>query len=103
MAYQYHRQAAVPRKIADIEPEKDARVRLLVKIINKRPFVFTVDDGSRKEVHVDEGMMNTFEIGDVVRIFARVMPTEMGFELTAELVQNMNGLDMELYKKVLGK
>lgn len=103
MAFQYHRNPAVPRKISRIEPEKDVRVRILGKIFEKTPNGFIIDDGSTKEVVVEQEFMNSFDVGDVVRIFARVLPLEHGFELRAEIIQNMNELDLELYKKVMEK
>ena len=99
--FAYRRMAAAPRRISEIEPEKDIRVQILGRVIDKTDGTLVIDDGSAKaEIIVDE---NNADISDVVRVFARVLPLEEGFELRAEIVQDMSQLDMDLYKKVYGK
>ncbi len=100
--FQYKRQPAVPRKITDINPETDIRVRVLGHVIDKSEGVLVVDDGtSKSEIITDE--FDAFDVDDLVRIFARVLPLENGYELRAEIIQKMNSMDMELYKKVYGE
>src|SRR3972149_6547809 len=94
----YKRASAVPRKIAEINPEKDIRVSILGRIIEKSNGVLVVDEGSgTAEVITEEP---SAEINDIVRIFCRVLPLENGFELRAEIIQVMNSLNMDFYKKV---
>ncbi len=101
--FQYRRLPATPRKIAEINPEKDIRARLLGHVIDKTETSLIIDDGSGKsEVIIEEGT-EKFNINDFLRIFVRVLPLENGFELRGEVVQNMNNLDTELYKKVYGE
>ncbi|HLC67391.1 MAG TPA: hypothetical protein VJI12_00755 [archaeon] len=97
---QYKRLAAAPRKAMEINPEKDVRVRIFGKVIDKVDGTIIVDDGSSAATIVSDTECN---VGDVVRVFARVLPLEDGCELRAEIVQVLNGLDMELYKKVYGE
>ena len=99
MPFQYKRLPAVQKKIADINPEKDIRIRILGRVIDKSDGSFVIDDGSAKAEVVTETELN---INDLVRIFVRVLPLEEGFELRSEIVQDMNSLDMNLYKKVWG-
>ena len=61
--------------------------------------VLVIDDGSAK---VEVTTEQPAEFGDVVRIIARVLPLETGYDLRAELTQDMSKLDMELYRKVMG-
>jgi len=96
---QYKRLAAVPRKALDINPEKDVRVRIFGRVIDKQDGSIIVDDGSSPTPIVTDGQC---EINDVVRVFARVLPLEDGYELRGEIVQVLNELDMELYKKIHG-
>ncbi len=97
----YKRASAQLKRIADIEPEKDIRVQILGRVIDKSDGTLVVDDGSAKaEIITDD---NSAETGDVVRIFARVLPLEEGYELRGEIVQDMSQLDMDLYKKVYEK
>ncbi len=98
--FQYRRLPASPKKIIDINPEKDVRIRLLGKIIDKSDGTIVLDDGSTTTTIVTDA---TCEVNDMVRIFARVLPLEDGFELRGEIVQNVNKLDMELYKKIYGE
>lgn len=99
--FMFRRAPAVPRKISEIEPEKDIRVQVIGRVIDMANGTIVVDDGSAKAEIVLE--TNTAEINDIVRIFARVLPLEEGYELRGEIIQDMSQLDMDLYKKVYGK
>ena len=103
MEFQYRRAPAMQKKISDIN-EKDIRVRILGRIIDKNDSSIVVDDGSgRADIIFDPEMIDIkAEINDMAQVFTRVLPLENGFELRAEIVQNMNGLDYELYKRVFG-
>jgi len=96
--FMYKRAPASPRRISEIVPEKDMRVQIIGRVIDKSDGALIVDDGSAKaEIVVDE---TDADINDTVRIFARVLPLEEGYELRAEIVQDMSGLDLDLYKKI---
>jgi len=100
--FQYKRQPAVLRKITDINPESDIRVRILGHVIDKSEGILVVDDGTSKaEIVTDK--FDAFDIDDLVRIFCRVLPLEQGYELRAEIIQKLNNIDMGLYKKVYGE
>ena len=100
--FQYRRFPAVPRKIKEISPEKDIRVRILGRVIDKYNGTVVVDDGSTKAEIIVEEKFDSISANDIVRIFCRVLPLETSYELRAEIVQNMNDLDMDLYKKIYG-
>lgn len=96
----YKRASATPRKISGISPENDIRVIILGKVVDKADGTLVMDDGSgTAEIVTDQQGAN---FGDTVRVFCRVLPLEEGYELRAEIVHNMNGLDMELYRRVYG-
>lgn len=100
--FQYKRQPALPRKIIGINPETDIRVRIIGHIIDKSDGVLVVDDGSAKsEIMTDD--FDAFDMDDLVRVFARVLPLENGYELRAEIIQKLNSMDMDLYRKVYGE
>jgi len=103
MEFQYRRAPAIQKNISDIN-EKDIRVRLLGRIIDKNDSLIVIDDGTGKaDIVFDPELIDIKAgTGDIVRIFTRVLPLEEGYELRAEIVQGMNGLDYELYKKVFG-
>jgi len=98
--FQYRRLPAKDKMIADIEPEKDIRVRIFGRVIDVSNGVLVVDDGSSNSQIALGNLSVDVNPGDMVRVFARVLPVEEGFELHAEIVQNMKGLNVELYKKV---
>lgn len=88
---------AVSRQVAEIRPE-DIRVSILGTVIDKQEGTLVIDDGTgRVHVTVEEPIT---EAGRLVRVFGRVIPLENGAELHGELIQDMTGLDMELYKQV---
>ncbi len=96
----YKRASATPRKISEISPEKDIRVMLLGKIVDKADGTLIIDDGSATaEIVADQQNAN---VGGIVRVFCRVLPLEDSYELRAEIIQDMNALDMDLYRKVFG-
>lgn len=97
MDAQYKRLPALLKNITDINPEKDVRIRILGRIIDKADGAIVVDDGSSTAQIITD---TSCEIDDLVCVFARVLPLEDGYELRGEIVQNKNGLDMALYKKV---
>ena len=92
------------RRISDIRPD-DVRVRVLGTVIDRDDSRVMVDDGtSRISAVFDKAP----EVGmnQVVRVFGRVIPMEQGFELQADVLQDMSGLDLSLYRRVssaLGK
>ena len=100
--FQYRRLPALPKKITEINPEKDIRIRILGKVIDKSDEVLVVDDGSGKADIITTDLEVTVNIGDTVRVFTRVLPLEDGYELRAEIIQDMTKLDLDLYKKVEG-
>lgn len=100
--FQYKRMVAASRKISDINPEKDIRVRLLGKIIDKYNGIVVVDDGTGKAEIIVEENIDKINMNGIVRAFCRVIPLENGYELRAEIINNMSSLDIELYKKIYG-
>ena len=96
MAFEFRRLPAVPKRIADIT-DKDIRISILGKVIDTVDGVIIVDDGSGKAEIVSE---TEPPVNSLVRIFTRVLPLESGYELRAELVQDMSALDTQLYHAI---
>ena len=95
----YQRLPSKDKKIKDIGPE-DIRVRILGKVIDNDKHL-VVDDGSGKvNLIVEREKRKNLKIGDTVRVFVKVDPLESGFDLYGEIVQKLNDLDIETYKKV---
>lgn len=100
-AFQFRRAPARPRRIADIDPERDMRVRILGRVTDRSQGSITISDGSASaEIILDEVQLPE---SDFIRVFCRVLPLEDGYELRAELAQDAKILDTDLYKKIHGK
>lgn len=100
--FQYKRAPAVLRKISEINPETDIRVRIVGNVIDKTDGSMVIDDGSGSaEIVTDEKGEVQANVNDIVRVFARVLPLEEGYELRAEIIQPMNGLDLNLFRKIM--
>ncbi len=95
------RAAAVPRDITDIDPEQDVRVRVIGTVLEVREDSLVMDDGTgTAEVFVDADALTDVNEGGRIRILGRVLPTPESFELQGEIVQDMSGLDTDLYERV---
>lgn len=109
----FHRAPAVPRRLGEIDAETDIRVRLLCRVVDKTVTGVIVEDvppapaasvpAPQMEVMLEPDVLAALKPDDIVRIFARVLPLENGFELRGEIVQDMAQLDVELYKRVFGE
>jgi len=99
--FSYRRMPAVYRTLDSIEPEKDIRARLLGRVVDKGQGSVFLDDGTKTAEIIMENP-DSVTLNDVIRVFCRVIPLESGCELRAEIVQDMTGVDQDLYKKVKG-
>lgn len=89
---------AVEKKIADIHPESDVRVRILGTVIGLLNNSIVIDDGSGKvEVAFDE-QPSYINQGQFVRIVARVLPLIDGFDCRGECIQVLDNFDVNLYR-----
>ena len=88
------------RKIKEIDISKDARVRILGKILSKSGDSFVVeDDTGNIPVFSSSDIVSRLYDGQMARVYAQVMPDETGcVNLRAELVLDATGLDINLYK-----
>ncbi len=89
---------ALEKKISELGKD-DVRVRLLGMVIDRKDNVIVLDDGTGKINVVFPEPVKT-EANKIVRVFGRVIPSEEGFEIQGEILQDMSGLDMSLYEKV---
>ena len=90
---------ALERRIADIQPESDVRVRLTGTVIDSSTNSVVLDDGSGKiEVYFEEEPK--VRNGQLIRIIARILPLIDGFECKGEVLQTLDGFNLELYKRV---
>jgi len=99
MAYQTH----YPRKkVSSIDPRVDSRIRVVGVVVDKKENTVVIDDGSGKiKAFVDmPSILERMGINQIVRVFGIVLPTESDLEIKADIVQDLSGMDINLYKKV---
>jgi len=98
---QMRRAPARPKKIEDIDPQNDIRLRIIGAVLSKEKDSISLDDGSGSvEVFLEDEQMDDLEEGMRVRVFGRVLPTPDSFELQGEVLQDFSEVDPELYDRV---
>jgi DNA/RNA endonuclease YhcR with UshA esterase domain len=98
---QQRRAAAVPKDIDEIDAKNDIRVRVVGTAISINEDSINLDDGSGTvEVFLNEEQMEEIDENQRVRVLGRVLPTPDSFEIQAEIVQNFEDVDSELYDRV---
>ncbi len=92
----------VKRKIPEINPNIDLKVKILGFVVDKKDDTILLDDGSGKvKIFVDmPGIMEKININQLLRVFGSTLPIDNGFEIKADVVQDLSGLNIDLYKKV---
>ena len=97
------RKPALERKITEIKPDTDIRVRLLGTILNSGQNTIMLDDGSSQIEIVFDDDLSEIKQGQLVRVVARILPLVDGFECKGECIQKLDGFDIELYKSARNK
>jgi len=92
----------IKKIITEINPDTDLKVKLIGFVVDKKDDTVVLDDGSGKvNVFVDiPSMMEKINVNQAVRVFGSTLPTENGFEIKADLIQDLTNLNINLYKKV---
>lgn len=95
------RMPAIEKTIADISGDKDVRVRILGTVIEAADQSLLIDDGTGKAEVSWEAPEATagLQRGQLVRVVARVLPLIDGYALHGEVIQRLEGFDLQLYKK----
>jgi RPA family protein len=104
------RSPALKKDIDDITDE-DSRVQIIGTILEYVPGIIgdssslsqlIITDGTGNiKVFVDEYIDRDFKTQDKIRVFAKVIANnENSFDLNAEIIQDMNELDVNLYNFV---
>ena len=95
------RAPARPKKIDEIEPQSDIRVRIVGTVLSKEDDSVNLDDGSGTvEVFMEEEDLEDVEENQRIRVLGRVLPTPDSFEIQGEIVQDFSGVDQELHDRV---
>jgi len=92
----------IKRNIPEINPEVDLKIKVLGFVVDKKENTFVIDDGSGKvKVFVDESsLLDNININQLIRVFGSTLPTEDGFEIKVDAIQDLSNLNINLYKKV---
>ncbi len=92
----------VKRKIEEINPETDSKIKIMGFVVDKKDDTLILDDGSKKaKVFVDNiAIVEKMNINQLIRVFGSTLPTDEGFEIKADAVQDLSNLNINLYKKV---
>ena len=89
---------SIEKSIADIQPETDVRVRLMGTVIDTTPNSVVIDDGTGK-LEIYFGEEKNVKNGQLVRVITRILPLIDGFECRGEVIQTLDGFNLDLYKK----
>ena len=81
--------------VKDIKIE-DYKISIIGTVIKREGNSFILDDGAGQILVISNDAPNA----DYVRVFGRVVPYENGFELEADIIQDLSKVDRELLRKV---
>jgi len=89
------------KAIDEINPEVDYKVKIVGLVVDKTDSSIVVDDGkSKAKVFLDPEWMERVSIHQLIAVFGSTIPSDGGIELKADAVQDLTGLNLNLYKKV---
>lgn len=92
------RLVAIEKRIDEIQPETDIRVRLIGTVIDVGLNSVVIDDGSGKiEIFFEKEPM--VRQGQLIRVITRILPLIDGFECRGEAIQALDGFNIDLYEK----
>jgi hypothetical protein len=82
-----------PKKISEVNLKNDKKISLLGKIVEVREDFFILDDNSGKiEIFSD----TLVEANKLIRVFCSVFEQR----LKADVIQNLNGFDIDLFNRI---
>jgi tRNA G18 (ribose-2'-O)-methylase SpoU len=67
-------------------------------VIDRKENSFVLDDGTGKIIVLAE---NITDMGNFIRIFGTCFRSSEGFQIHAEIIQDLSKLDTQLYRKVM--
>ncbi len=101
MPYPVQNICAVERKIKEIKPEADTKVRVIGTVVSKSENSFILDDGEGTvQVFIDSKLLQNIADGKIIRVIGHVAQNANGFDIRAEIIQDLSGLNMKIYETV---
>jgi hypothetical protein len=89
------------KTIDEIHPEIDYKVKIIGLVVDKTDSSIVVDDGKNKtRVFLDPEWMERVDIHQLIAVFGSIIPSDEGVEIKADAIQDLTGLNLNLYKKV---
>lgn len=89
--------------IKNINPGKDSNIALIGTVVGKDPEATSIqlDDGTGTITVLisSEDLFEKIPMSAFTRVMGTLLPLGEDFELRAEVIQDMNGLDKELFFK----
>jgi hypothetical protein len=82
-----------PRRISEIDWKRDSRVALVGKVLEQLEDSFILDDGTGRVEVFFEGEL---EKDKIIRVFCSIIENQ----LKADIVQNLDNLNLELFREV---
>ena len=101
MADEQRTAPARPKKVEEINPKQDLKVRVTGTLVSVGNDSVSLDDSTGTvEIFLEDDMIDGLEEGQRVRVFGRVLPTPDSFEIQGEIVQDFSNVDPELQSRV---
>jgi len=82
-----------PKKISEINLKTDSRIAIIGKVTEQGENSFVLDDGSGKIEIISE---EEVKLNKTVRVFCSLIENQ----LKADVVQSLNGFDLNLFNKI---
>ncbi|KXA94321.1 hypothetical protein AKJ65_04810 [candidate division MSBL1 archaeon SCGC-AAA259E19] len=92
---------AVPVDVSEVSSD-EGKVQIVGEVVELDEKELSLDDGTGgiRVLFEDPSMVKDLDRGSAARIFGSVSSLEEGFELRAEIIQPLDGLDLDLYREV---
>jgi len=101
------RAPAIPMKISQLGENKESRVSIVGTVISKNQEItsFILDDGDSKVLVITNSIQDFERVkeGQFVRVFGKIWGEGEEAEVQAEIVQDFNNIDKDLYLKTFNK
>ncbi|OGI15683.1 hypothetical protein A3K63_04600 [Candidatus Micrarchaeota archaeon RBG_16_49_10] len=89
----------VRKKISEIDPAADSKVKAIGLVLERDEDTMVIDDGTGK-LRVFGNLPADLKADGMVRVFGLILPGDAGFEMKADIVQDLADLDINLYKAI---
>ncbi len=97
------RSPAIEKQIKDIASDESSFIKVLGVVLEKERNVVLIDDGTGKAriVAFDDSIISNVKVGDKIRVFGTVLVGEESeIQINANIIQDMNKLNIELRSEV---